>query len=90
MFAPQTGPTKIYEDNQAAVSYAEKGGGPKSLHWEVKLEYIHERHHRFNQIMVTKIDTSLQVADVLTKALDVAQHLFLSGILLGGYIAFKP
>jgi hypothetical protein len=91
MFAPPSGPTKIYEDNSAAVTYAAKGGGPKSLHcqWEVKLEYVHERHERFKLIDVLKIDTKLQVADVLTKALDIAQHLYLSGILLGGSVAFS-
>jgi hypothetical protein len=90
MFAPPNGPTKIYEDNQAAVSFAEKGGGIKSLHWEVKLEYVHERQTRFKLIDVLKIDTSKQVADVLTKALDVTQHLYLAGQLLGGAVSFGP
>jgi Reverse transcriptase (RNA-dependent DNA polymerase) len=88
MFASPSGPTRIYEDNQAAVSFAAKGGGIKSLHWEVKLEYVHERQTRFKHIDVIKICTSLQVADVLTKALDVNQHLYLAGILLGGSVSF--
>jgi hypothetical protein len=88
MFAAQRKPIPIYEDNQAAVSYAAKGGGPRSLHWDVKLEYVHELHHSLKYISVEKIGTGHQIADVLTKALPIDTHLRLSELLLGGPVVF--
>ena len=87
MFAPQNAATRIYEDNEAATIFARKGPGPRSLHWDVKLEYVHELHTA-GIINVSKIDTKLQIADVLTKALCVDMHLALSALLLGGPVKF--
>jgi hypothetical protein len=88
LFASQTCPTKMYEDNQAAIVFANRGGGPRSLHWDVKLEYVHELQRK-GDISVLKIDTKLQVADVLTKALPEQEHLLLTAYLLGGPVVFS-
>jgi hypothetical protein len=81
-------PPPIYEDNQATVVYSNKGPGTRSLHWDVKLEYVHEQHAVLKNIAVTKIDTEIQIADILTKALPIEQHLYLSSLLLGGPVLF--
>ena len=88
MFATQKSPVPIYEDNQAAVRFATKGSGPRSLHWDVKLEYVHELHQG-KYISVEKIGTGHQIADVLTKPLPADTHLLLSEFLLGGPVIFS-
>ena len=88
MFAEQSEPTLIFEDNAAAVRFAEKGPGPRSLHWDVKLEYVTELQ-KLQYVNVLKVDTKKQIADVLTKALPVDQHLVCSGALLGSEIVFS-
>ena len=81
-------PPPIYEDNQAAVVFSNKGPGTRSLHWDVKLEYVHEQHAVLKNVAVTKIDTEIQIADILTKALPTEQHLYLSSLLMGGPVLF--
>ena len=88
MFAPQKEPTKLYEDNRAAETFFAKGPGPRSLHWDVKLWYIHWLRDR-KLVDVLHIDTKLQIADVLTKPLLEDEHLHLSAILMGGPIVFN-
>ena len=88
MFAEQKEPTRIYEDNAAAVRFAEKGSGPRSLHWDVKLEYVTELQ-KFKYVDVCKVDTKKQIADVLTKPLPADQHLVCAGALLGSSIVFS-
>jgi hypothetical protein len=78
----------MYEDNQAAIVFANRGGGPRSLHWDVKLEYVHELQQK-GDINVLKIDTKMQVADVLTKALPEQEHLAFTACLLGGPVVFS-
>ena len=87
MFAPQPGPTKLWEDNQAAKAFLDKGPGPQSLHWDVKLHYVHELRNR-GAVDVLHIDTKMQIADVLTKPLAEDVHRYLSSLLLGGPILF--
>lgn len=89
MFAVQTGPTIMYEDNEVAINFAHTGPGHRSMHWDVnKLQYVTELEKRFKIIDVRKIDTKLQIADVLTKALPIQQHLALSALLLGSPVIF--
>jgi hypothetical protein len=80
-------PTLIYEDNAAAITFAAKGPGDRSLHWDVKLEYVHELQNN-HIILVVPLDTNLQMADILTKPLSVEQHLFLTKFLLGNEVVF--
>ena len=87
MFAPQHRPTKLWEDNQAAKVFFDKGPGPRSLHWDVKLHYVHELRNR-GAVDVLHIDTKMQIADVLTKPLAEDAHRYLSSLLLGGPILF--
>ena len=84
----QSHPTLIYEDNSAAVTFAAKGPGDRPLHWDVKLEYVHELQNR-KHILVVPLDTNLQIADILTKPLADDQHLALSKFLLGNEIIFE-
>ena len=88
MFAEQKEPTRIYEDNAAAVRLAERGSGPRSLHWDVKLEYVTELQ-KLKYVEVRKVDTRKQIADVLTKPLPADQHLVCAGALLGSSIVFS-
>lgn len=81
-------PTRVYEDNAAAVTFAEKGTGPRSLHWDVKLQYVRELQKVHKIINVVPIATDLQIADVLTKALGIDQHLRLSELLMGAPLVF--
>lgn len=87
MFAPQPNPVVLYEDNSAAETFFAKGPGPRSLHWDVKLYYIHGLRDQ-KIVDVKHIDTKLQIADVLTKPLPEADHLRLSAYLLGGPVVF--
>jgi hypothetical protein len=87
MFAPQVEPTLIYEDNQAAETFAHKGAGPRSLHWDVKLHYVHELQKNMH-IYVQHLDTELQIADILTKPLPEEQHLLLTAYLMGSPLVF--
>jgi hypothetical protein len=88
IFAKQERLTIIYEDNAAAVRFASKGPGPRSLHWDVKLEYIHEFHSNRREVHVRKADTKKQLADVFTKALPYTSHSYLTQILLGSELVF--
>ena len=54
----------------------------------MKLQYVHELQSVRRIIQVVPIDTRLQCADILTKALDITQHLQLSTHLLGGPVIF--
>ena len=87
MFAKQKEPTRIFEDNDATVSFANRGHGSRSLHWDVKCEYIFEQVVK-HKVDVLPIDTKLQIADILTKALPISQHAELVALLLGSPLLF--
>jgi hypothetical protein len=78
-----TGPTPIYEDNQAVLFLTETVKvHPRTKHINKVLNFIRE----FIQeefIDLIKVHTSLNVADIMTKNLDVKQFLFLRPLLLG-------
>jgi len=74
---PTENPTKIFQDNAAAVSVANTASNSSRLrHAEIKYNYTHDLVQR-GRVDVIKINTRLQLADVLTKALNTEQHLFL-------------
>jgi len=78
-----TQPTKIFQDNTAAISVAQTASNSSRLrHAEIKYNYTHDLVQR-DFIDVVKIHTRLQLADVLTKALDAQQHAFLETWLHG-------
>jgi hypothetical protein len=81
-------PTRVFEDNDAAVAFAKNGPGQRSLHWDVKCEYICEQEKK-GKIDVTPIATDLQIADVLTKPLPWDRHLKLAALLLGNEVIFS-
>ena len=63
-------PIKLYEDNSGAVAIAKYGNFTKnSKHIEVQYHYINENYEN-GIIDIVKIDTSLNLADMLTKSLD--------------------
>ena len=62
-------------------------GLPRSLHWDVKLHYVHELQKNMH-IFVQHIDTELQIADILTKPLPEEQHLLLAAYLMGSPLVF--
>jgi len=63
---PQKDPTPVYEDNSAALRFAEKGCGPRSLHYDIKYLFVHELQEA-GILVVKKIETALQLADICTK-----------------------
>ena len=78
-----TKPTKIFQDNTAAISVAQTASNSSRLrHAEIKYNYTHDLVQR-DLIDVVKIHTRLQLADALTKALDAQQHSFLETWLHG-------
>ena len=63
-------PIKLYEDNSAAVKIGKYGNFTKnSKHIEVQYHYINENYEN-GTMDIVKIDTSLNLADMLTKSLD--------------------
>ena len=63
-------PIKWYEDNSGSVAIAKYGNFTKnSKHIEVQYHYINENYEN-GIIDIVKIDTSLNLADMLTKSLD--------------------
>jgi hypothetical protein len=53
-------------DSNAAVIFAQKGWGKNSLHYDLKLLYIHECQKK-GLIRVEYVPTEFQLADILTK-----------------------
>ena len=80
--------TPMFEDNSAAETFARQGMGPKSLHYEVKYLYVHDQQTR-GRLHVCKIDTELQVADLLTKPVKWELAEKLVPFLLGGPLVFS-
>jgi hypothetical protein len=64
---PQLQPTPVYEDNSAALRFAEQGFSPRSMHYEIKYLFVHELQAN-GVLKVLKIPTALQLADICTKA----------------------
>ena len=63
-------PIKLYEDNSGAVAIAKYRNFTKnSKHIEVQYHYINENYEN-GIIDIVKIDTSLNLTDMLTKSLD--------------------
>lgn len=61
---------KIYEDNSGAVAIAKFGNFTKnSKHIEVQYHYVNENYEK-GIIDIVKIESKLNIADMLTKALD--------------------
>jgi hypothetical protein len=63
---PPKGPMLIMCDSNAAVIFAKKGWGKNSLHYDLKLLYIHECQKK-GLIRVEYVPTEFQLADILTK-----------------------
>jgi hypothetical protein len=80
---PVTHPTPVYEDNNSAIKWTQDS------HAWARSRHIDTSFHAIRQwcddkhIAVKKVHTSLQLADLLTKALPVAQHAKLSSLVLG-------
>ena len=76
--------TELNEDNQACIQLASiiNKYHPKSKHINTLLNFIKE-FVKSNVIILVKIHTSKNIADILTKTLDVKQFLFLRSLLLG-------
>lgn len=78
-----TSPTPIYEDNQAVLFLTETVKvHPRTKHINKILNFIREFITE-EVICLIKVHTSINVADIMTKNLDVKQFLFLRPLLLG-------
>lgn len=63
-------PTKVYENNSGSIAIAKFGNLTKnSKHIEVQFHFVNENYER-RVIDVVKINSSLNLADILTKSLD--------------------
>jgi transposase InsO family protein len=82
---PQLKPTVIYVDNQSAKILVDQYRlGNNSSHMVMRLNYIHQEILN-KHIEVKFIDTTNQVADILTKLLPITPFLKLRKILLTGH-----
>ena len=63
---PQTAPTPIYENNSAALSFAQNGCAQRSLHYDIKYLFVHELQKQ-GVLQVIPMQTSCQLADICTK-----------------------
>jgi len=77
--------TTVWEDNNGALSLANLDPGqhtPRSKHYDIKVHWFRS-HLKPNKIVVEKIDTSLQKADIFTKPLPVEIFVRLRKLLMG-------
>ena len=67
---PHIFPTRIFEDNSAAISLSTSAGTPhkRSKHFGLEFAFFKECVEH-GEVCVEKINTDLQLADMLTKAL---------------------
>ena len=74
----------IYEDNQGAVAISENHGAQssKSKHFDVRYHYVRELI-TLKQIVVHKISSADNLADIFTKALARIKHTAFSHAVLG-------
>ena len=80
---PQNKPSVVYEDNAACIKFAETLKiMPRTKHIEIKYLYV-KQLVAWGQIIMVKIGTDDQVADFLTKVLDVYKHKRFSSIASG-------
>ena len=86
--APPQGPILVLCDNKATVTFAQKGWGKNSLHYDLKLLYIYECQKK-GLIKVEFIGTKLQLADVLTKPCPYDVSSALMPFILGGAQKFS-
>jgi hypothetical protein len=81
----QAGPTTIFEDNMAAISLANAAIGqwhPRTRHVDVRYKFVKERV-RSQEIKLTYVPTTEQLADILTKNLGTKQFKNLAARILG-------
>ena len=77
--------TTVWEDNNGALTLANLDPGqhtPRSKHYDIKVHWFRS-HLKPNKIVVEKIDTSLQKADIFTKPLVVEIFVRLRKLLMG-------
>ena len=77
--------TTVHEDNFGALTLARMEPGrttPRSKHYAVKIHWFRSKV-KPNKIVVVKIDTSLQRADILTKGLRIKQFQSIRQLLCG-------
>jgi hypothetical protein len=77
--------TTIWEDNNGALTLANLDPGqhtPRSKHYDIKVHWFRS-HLKPNEVVVEKIDTSLQKADIFTKPLPVEIFVRLRKLLMG-------
>jgi hypothetical protein len=77
--------TTIWEDNNGALALANLDPGqhtPRSKHYDIKVHWFRS-HLKPNEVVVEKIDTSLQKADIFTKPLSVEIFVRLRKLLMG-------
>ena len=62
-------PVEVFEDNAGAINIANYGNfTQKSKHIEIHYHYVHESVKE-NEIVIIKIDSNNNIADIFTKAL---------------------
>ena len=81
---PVPGPITIYEDNSGCVKWAEGQGSHKRIrHLDLRRNFVREAVESA-LVKIEWLPTSLQLADILTKALDKSTFETLRTCLLGG------
>ena len=62
--------TFIHCDNASAINQAQKGANKRSKHIRIHQSYIWEQIHIFKRVVVLKVDTKYNPADLQTKPLN--------------------
>ena len=79
---PQTKPTIIYEDNSACIAYSKNPTShDHTKHISTRYHWLREKYYE-GVLLLQKIDTSKNIADIFTKALPEKQFVYLRDILL--------
>jgi len=72
----QTSPTPVYEDNTACIEWGNNviGGRERAKHIDIRKHFAHEVIQN-GQMLLVKVPTASQMADILTKGLHLPQVL---------------
>lgn len=74
----------VFEDNNGALSLATSPKlSPRTKHIAIKYHHFRDSIGEEKGIIIEKVDTTLQKADILTKGLPAATHVSIRTLLMG-------
>jgi hypothetical protein len=83
LHSPINGPTIIYQDNKSTITFITSDNTyERSKHIDIRHHYIRQQY-KLKQVSIVYVSTTMMIADILTKSLDVASFTRLRVLLLG-------